>query len=87
MSLPSCLSIFLGRLSRGLALLFLCFLLAADADAGDWPQWRYDAGRGAVSPEISPIAGAAVDAAIARLPGRPGRQVNLGCVLTFRTAL
>ena len=32
-----------------LAILF--FLVPTQLMAGDWPQWRYDAGRGAVTPE------------------------------------
>jgi len=33
-----------------------CLLLwcSGNVDAGDWPQWRYDAGRGAVSPDELP---------------------------------
>ena len=32
-------------------LLSVGFLVSTNADAGDWPMWRYDAGRGAATPE------------------------------------
>ncbi len=32
----------------------LCFLVSLSLGAGDWPQWRFDAGRSANSPEVLP---------------------------------
>ena len=50
-----------------LVLLFLGLFLAVDAPGADWPQYRYDAGRTAASPEQLPAdAASPVGAAPAR---------------------
>ena len=46
--------LFCRMLKRNGGCLLGCFISLLSAVAGDWPQWRYDAGRSASSPELLP---------------------------------